>query len=166
MTPFLSWHGFPFISYSKTKEVEMKRLLNILLVGLGIGFLSSCSSTGTMVSGTDPYRYYDNMYYYGYPSYYSAYPYYNRPIIHNRVIVVPEQNRKAVRSRTNDLRGRQAVSPNTNKRRSVQPSNREVIRNSAPSRRSTTVAPSSRQSSSPAPPTRSNPTNNSRRGNN
>ena len=142
----------------------MKRLLNILVVGLGIGLLSACSSTGSVVSGSDPYRYYDDMYYYGYPSYYNAYPYYHRPVIHDRVIVVPEQNRRTVRSRTNDLRGREAVAPNM--RRSVQPSSREVIRSStAPTRRSTTVAPSSRQSSS-APATRNNSSNGSRRGNN
>lgn len=141
----------------------MKRLLNILVVGLGVGLLSSCSSTGSVVSGSGPYGYYDDMYYYGYPSYYHAYPYYNRPVIHNRVIVVPEQNRKAVRNRTNDLRGREAVSPNS--RRSVEPSNREVIRSTAPTRRSTTVAPSSR-SASPAPASRTNPANGSRRGNN
>lgn len=163
MARFFPWHGFPFISYKINKEVEMKRLLNILLVGLGVGLLTACSSTGSVVSGSDPYRYYDDMYYYGYPSYYNAYPYYNRPIIHDRVIVVPEQNRKAVRNRTNDLRGREAVSPNT--RRSVEPSRREVIRSTAPTRRSTTVVPSSRQSS-PAPAPRTNSTNGSRRGNN
>src|SRR5690606_2540744 len=128
---FLAWFSLYMICINK--EVAMKRLMNILVIGLGIGLLSACSSTGSVVSA-DPYRYYDNMYYYGYPNYYNAYPYYNRPIIDNRVIVVPEQNRKAVRNRTNDLRGRQAVSPNTNTRRSVQPSNREVIRNTAPTR--------------------------------
>lgn len=142
----------------------MKRLLNMVMVMLGIGFLSSCSTTGSVVSGSDPYGYYDDMYYYGHPSYYNAYPYYHRPVIHDRVIVVPEQNRRVVRNRINDLRGREAVSPNT--RRSVEPSNREVIRNSAPERRSTTVAPSSRRSSNPAPATRVNPTNGSRRGSN
>lgn len=142
----------------------MKRLLNIILVGLGIGLLSSCSSTGSVVSGSAPYGYYDDMYYYGHPSYYNAYPYYHQPVIHDRVVVVPEQNRKIIRNRNNDSRGREVVSPNT--RRTVQPSNREVIRNAAPTRRSTTIAPSSRQSSSPAPAPRTNPNNGSRRGNN
>jgi hypothetical protein len=141
----------------------MKRLLSIVLVGLGIGLLSSCSSTGSAVSGSAPYGYYDDMYYYGHPSYYNAYPYYHQPVIHDRVIVVPDQNRKVVRNRKNDLRGREAVSPSS--RRSVQPSTREVIRNTAPMRRSTTVTPSSRESS-PAPASRSNPTSGSRRGNN
>lgn len=164
MTPSLPWHGFPYILCTNTnKEVEMKRLLNIFLVVLGVGVFSSCSSTGSVVNGSDPYGYYDDMYYYGHPSYYDAYPYYHQPVIHNRVIVVPEQNRKVVRNRTNDLRGREAVSPNT--RRSVEPANREVIRNTAPTRRSSTVAPSTRESS-PAPARRTNPSNGSRRGNN
>lgn len=141
----------------------MKRLLNMVMVVLGIGFLSSCSTTGSAVTGSDAYGYYDDMYYYGYPSYYQAYPHYGRPVIHNDVIVIPEQNRKVIRNREN-VRTRQAVSPNS--RRTVEPSNREVIRNSAPTRRSTTVAPSSRQSSNPAPATRTNPTNGSRRGSN
>lgn len=141
----------------------MKRILNIALVALGIGFLSSCSTTGSVVSGPDAYGYYDDVYYYGHPSYYQSYPYYRRPIIHNDIIVVPEQNRKVIRNR-DDVRRRQVVSPDT--RRTASPSNREVIRNTAPTRRSSTVAPSSRQSSSPAPATRTNPNNGSRRGNN
>lgn len=141
----------------------MKRLLYMVMVVLGISFLSSCSTTGSAVTGSDAYGYYDDMYYYGYPSYYQANPYYGRPIIHNDVIVVPEQNRKVRRNREN-VRTREAVSPNS--RRSVEPTHREVIRHSAPTRRSTTVAPSSRQPSNPAPATRTNPSNGSRRSNN
>lgn len=140
----------------------MKRLLNILMLVLGVGFLSSCSTTGSVVGG-DAYGYYDDMYYYGYPSYYHTYPHYQRPIINHNVIVVPEQNRKVIRNREN-VRRREVVSPNS--RRSVAPSNREVIRRTAPTQRSTTVAPSSRQSSRPAPAIRTNPNNGSRRGNN
>lgn len=143
----------------------MKRFLSVILVGLGIGFLSSCSSTGSVVSGSDAYGYYDDMYYYGYPSYYHAYPY-HRPVIHDHIIVVPEKEnqRRVIRNR-NDVRSRrEAVSPNS--RRSVQQSNQQIRRQTAPTQRSNTVAPSSRQQSNPTPSTRSNPNSGSRRGNN
>lgn len=141
----------------------MKRLLNIVLLVLGVGFLSSCSTTGSTVRGVDAYGYYDNVYYYGYPNYYRTYPHYQRPVIHNDVIVIPEQKRNVVRNREN-VRSRKAISPNT--RRSVTPSNREVIRNTAPTRRSSTVAPSSRSVPNATPAPRSNLNNSSRRGNN
>jgi len=146
------------------KEVEMKRVLSLLILAFGFAFLSSCSSTGTMTGGSDVYGYYDNMYYHGNPNYY-ANPYlYQRPIIRNNVIVVPEQRKEVRRTREN-VRRREVVSPDS--RRTVSPAERQINRTEAPARRGTTVSPPSRNSSTPAPATRRAPSNNrSRSGNN
>src|SRR5690606_34675437 len=104
----------------------MKRLINILIIALGFGFLSSCSSTGSMMSNSDGYGYSDNVYYHGYPSYYGAYPYLNqRPIIRNNIIVVPDQKR--VRNRDH-VRRRESISPNNRRRVVPSESNRSIIR--------------------------------------
>lgn len=152
----------------------MKRFINIALFTLGVALLGSCTSTGSAVRGSDAYGYYNNPYYYGYPNYYQSNPYYQRPIIRHNVIVIPEQ-RKVVRSKE-QVRRRQAVSPNTkpvspNTRRKVAPSNvpskqNEAVKKNNPTRRSNTVAPSSRRTSNPTGATRTEQSNRSRRGNN
>lgn len=140
----------------------MKRLINVLIIALGLGFLSSCSSTGTMTDRSDRYGYYDNVYYHGYPSYYNASPYlYQRPIIHNDIIVVPDKKR--VRSRDH-VRRRETATPDSRRRVVPRESNRSIERGSN-ERRGSTVAPYSRESSSPAPATRRSSGNTSRRGN-
>lgn len=141
----------------------MKRLINLMIMVLGAFFLSSCSTTGSMLEGSAGYGYYDNVYSHGYPNYYSAYganPYlYPRTrIIHNNVIVLPEQ--KNVRSRE-QVRRKESVSQNS--RRTITPNepNQRVNRSAIPSRRGSSVAPTSR-SNSPAPMRSSSPR--SRRG--
>lgn len=140
----------------------MKRAINFMIVLFGAAFLSSCSSTGSMIGASGGYGYYDNVYYHGYPSYYAnPYLYPGTRIIHNDVIVVPEQN--AVRNRDN-VRRRETVSPNS--RRTVSPTepNRRIERSTTPTRRGTSVAPSSRSTAPPASRGSSSP--NSRRGGN
>src|SRR5690606_1851640 len=108
--------------------------------------------------------YYDNVYYHGYPSYYDAYPYrYQRPIIHNNIIVVPDQKR--VRN-SDHVRRRESISPDNNRRRVVPSESNRSIERGSNERRGSSIAPSSSRSSSPAPATRRSSDNPSRRGNN
>lgn len=142
----------------------MKRILNIIVVGLVVALISSCSSMGSVNRSAEGYGYYDNMYYSRYPSYYPSYRYYQRPIIRNEVIIVPEK-RKVVRN-NGEVKRRQVVSPDT--RRTESQSHREAVRSTAPQRRSLKVSSSnsSRRSGSASPSSRSSVGSNSRRGSN
>src|SRR5690606_19737616 len=127
-----------------------------MIMAVGVAFLSSCSTTGTLTGGSDAYGYYDNMYYHACRSYSANASMYQRPTARNGITVLP-QERKNVRSREN-VRRREIVSPNS--RSTVNPTERRVIRTETPSRRGATVAPPTRNSSSPARATRRTPDNN------
>lgn len=153
------WHDFPY-NIMENKEVKMKKILNYVLVILGVGLLGSCSSMGTMVSDSSGYGYYDNVYHQGYPAYYGAnsYLYPRTRVIQNNVIVVP--NQKKVNKR--QVQRRETVSPNSRRSVNQVTPNRTVNRNSNAARRGSTVAPSSRSTRSSSAPASRAPS--SRRG--
>lgn len=140
----------------------MKKILNYVLVILGVGFLGSCSTTGTMVSDTSGYGYYDNVYHQGYPTYYggNSYLYPRTRVIQNNIIVVPNQNQKKVDKR--QVQRRETVSPNSRKSINQATPNRTINRNSNAVRRGSAVAPTSRPTRSGSAPASRAPS--SRRG--
>jgi hypothetical protein len=138
----------------------MKKIINFVIIILSVGLISSCSSTGTMMGASSGYGYYDNVYHHGYPAYYGAnsYLYPRSRVIHNNIIVLPEQ--KKVKNR--QVQRREAVSPNTRRKVTTTSPNRTVNRSSTPVRRGSTVAPSSRSTRSSSAPASRAPS--SRRG--
>lgn len=128
----------------------MKKIINFVIIILSVGLISSCSSTGRMMGASTGYGYYDNVYHQGYPAYYGAnsYLYPRTRVIHNNVIVLPEQ--KKVNKR--QVQRRERVSPNTRRKITTTSPTRTVHRNASPVRRGSTVAPSSRSTRSSAAP--------------
>ncbi|WP_194775089.1 hypothetical protein [Pararhodonellum marinum] len=137
----------------------MKRIINMVLIVVALGFLSSCVGTrGGMNAGYYGGGYgggfYDPMYMYGHPGYFGAnYMYYNT--VPRTVIVAPNNQRRVVSPQRQRNNQRNVIRNNQNRtNRTVAPSNnRNVQRRAAPSNRSQMRTPT--RTSRPTAPSRS-----------